>query len=75
MGKKSQINIVVHYPKTEAGRQELANRAAQIHADSIIEKIKSLKCPAEQKVKLLDAVIEDAKKAVEKPKKAHELVR
>ncbi len=61
MGKKSTINLILHFPQTEAARQELARRAAQIHADSILERINALDCPQDQKLQLLDAIIEDTK--------------
>ena len=61
MGKKTTIKLVLHFPQTESDRQELANRVAQIHADSILERIKSLDCPREQKLQLLDTIIADAK--------------
>ena len=38
----------------------MADRVAGVHADLVIQKLKKLKCPTEQKLKLLDAVIETA---------------
>lgn len=52
--------MIVHYPKTEAGKRELAERVAGVHASLVNQTIKKLNCPSEQKVQLLDAIIEDA---------------
>ena len=60
--KSAPINVVVHYPKTEAGKRELAERVADVHADMVNQYIKNLNCPSDQKVELLDAVIASAKK-------------
>ena len=54
------IHVIVYDPKTETGRQELAERAAHVHADMIIESVKKLNCPSEQKKRLLDAAIKTA---------------
>lgn len=63
IGRRSApIHIVVHYPKTEEGGRELAQRVAGVHADMVNRYIQNLNCPAEQKAKLLDAVIETAAK-------------
>ena len=65
MKTASTFQIICHYPETEAGKKELARRAAIIHADSILIAIKKLSCPKDQKLKLLDAVIADLKKRIE----------
>ena len=56
----TQIHVIVYYPKTEAGKRELAERAACVHADMVNQAIKKLNCPSKQKVQLLDAVIKAA---------------
>ncbi|MCD8106182.1 MAG: hypothetical protein LUF35_14590 [Lachnospiraceae bacterium] len=58
--KSAEIHVVVHYPKTEAGKKELAKRVANIHAETVSQRIKKLNCPSAQKELLLDAVIEAA---------------
>ena len=58
--KSAPINVIVYYPKTEAGKRELAQRVAGVHADFVNQYIKKLTCPSEQKTKLLDAVINSA---------------
>lgn len=52
------MNIIIHYPETEEAKQELARRVAVVHAQAIMQKVKSLQCPLEQKMDLLDAVKE-----------------
>ena len=54
--------MIVHYPKTEAGKEELARRVATVHAESVITKINRLKCPTKQKLELVDAVIDTVKR-------------
>ena len=60
--KSAPIHVIVHYPKTEEGKRELAERVAGAHADMVNQHIKKLNCPSEQKVQLLDAVIQAASK-------------
>ena len=54
--------MIVHYPKTDAGKEELARRVATVHAESVIAKINRLNCPTKQKVGLVDAVIDTVKR-------------
>lgn len=56
------IKIKIHYPATDAGKQELSWRVAEIHADFVYTKIQKLHCTTEQKIKLTDAVIDTASK-------------
>lgn len=60
--RSAPIHIIIHYPKTEAGKCELTRRVADIHADMVNRYIQKLNCPSEQKIALLDAVIEAASK-------------
>ena len=60
--KMAPINLIVYYPKTEEGQEELARRVADVHAAAVTQRLKSLNCPTNQKLELLDAVIETAKK-------------
>ena len=64
MKKAAPINIIVHYPKTEEGWRELRKRMAIVHADAVLNSVQKLNCPTWQKIKLKDAIIEDAKKEV-----------
>lgn len=56
------IRLTVYYPKTEEGQEELARRVSEIHAAAVIQRLKSLPCPTQQKLNLLDAVIDTVKK-------------
>ena len=58
--KSAPINVIVHYPKTIEGQRELAERVAGVHADMVNQHIKKLNCPSDQKVQLLDEVINSA---------------
>ena len=55
------IRVIVYYPKTEAGKEELARRVSDVHAAAVNQRLKSLNCPTSQKLALLDAVIETRK--------------
>lgn len=55
------MNIIVHYPDSEEAKRELERRVAVVHAQSVVQKFNSLSCPLEQKLALLDAVIETIK--------------
>jgi len=56
------INLIMYYPKTEEGQEELARRVSDVHAASVNQRLKSLNCPTNQKLELLDAVIKTVKK-------------
>ena len=49
MRKSAPIEVVVHYPKTKEGWDELGKRVATAHANYVIEKIDRLNCPTWQK--------------------------
>ena len=55
--KSKSINVIVYKPTDSAGVEELAKRVAEIHAEHVIHRIRSLTCPIAQKKALLDAVI------------------
>lgn len=57
------VNLIVYHPNTEAGKDELARRVADVHAAAVNQRLKSLNCPTSQKLALLDAVIETKKKS------------
>ena len=62
MRRSQPINLRVYMPTDAAGKQELAGRVAEIHAQFVAEYISHLDCPAEQKRLLIDTIIEDTKK-------------
>lgn len=60
--KMAPVNMIVYYPQTEKGKEELARRVAEVHADAVVRRLKSLNCPTRQKLELLDAVMDTARK-------------
>lgn len=50
------LDIVLYHPTTTEQQTELAKRVAQVHAQTVVERIKALSCPVEQKGLLIDAV-------------------
>ena len=48
----------MHNPKTANGTEMLAQCVSDVHADLVIQHLKLLTCPAQQKRELLHAVIE-----------------
>ena len=68
MKKAAPVNIIVYYPTTEEGWRELRRRVAEVHADVVTNYIRNLRCPTWQKIKLVDAIIEDAKRKIETEK-------
>jgi predicted transcriptional regulator len=70
MGRKSApIEVVVHYPTTEEGKRELAERVAEVHADFVLNYVRKLQIPSWQKEKLIDAVIKSAKERLKDEQK------
>ena len=61
MRTSAPIRVIMHYPKTEEGKQELAKRVSDVHADFVITTINKLKCHSKQKLELLQAVIDTTK--------------
>ncbi len=61
-----KVNVIVHYPTTQEGKDALSKIVAEVHAEKAFNRIRKLNCPTEQKLQLLDAVVakarEDAKK-------------
>ena len=53
------MNIIAHYPTSEKGCEELARRAAEIHATAAMQYIESLPCSKAQKLAMLDAIIRE----------------
>lgn len=51
-----KVNIIVHFPKDREMQRELSKKVASVHAQTVIEKVKAMPCPLEQKAELLDAI-------------------
>lgn len=56
--RRTPIKVIVHYPTTPEAKSMLANQVASVHADFILSKVKSLTCPSDQKLALIDSIIE-----------------
>lgn len=61
MRRHGPVNVIMYFPKTENGKEELGRRVARVHADAVIARINGLTCPESQKQQLLDAVIQTAR--------------
>ena len=68
MRKAAPINIIVHYPTTEEGWRELRKRMAEVRATATLNSVQKLNIPTWQKIKLVEAIIDDAKKQIESEK-------
>lgn len=53
------LNIIMCYPKTEEGQLELQKRIALVHAEAVKQYLSKLPCPKEQKLAVLQAVLDD----------------
>ena len=53
--------MIIHNPKTEESRRELAKQKAYVHADIVLYSLRKLEGPYEQKAALLDAIIAETK--------------
>lgn len=58
------MKIMVHYPTSENGLNELKKNVAKVHADAVSSYISNLPCPKEQKLELIDSLRADACKYV-----------
>ena len=52
------FKITVHYPNDEKKKTELAKKVSAVHAQTVIEKIKSMSCPMEQKAEMINKIIQ-----------------
>lgn len=57
MGKSAPIKVIMYYPETEKGKEELKDRVIEIFSDFVKKKIQGMDCPDEDKMKLLDCII------------------
>lgn len=51
------MKVIVHYPKSSTGMEELAKLIEKIHAEAAIAHLNSLPIPAKQKNKIIDEII------------------
>lgn len=52
------MNIIFHYPKEQNDRDILSDEIAEIHAKAVTTYLNQLPCTKEQKIKLLEAIID-----------------
>lgn len=50
------FSVIIHYPEGEKGKKELAKKIADVHAQTVVEMIKAMSLPVEQKVRLISAI-------------------
>ena len=55
------MDIFVHYPKKPNDLRDLQKKVAAVHAEAVVRRIQSIPCPKEQKEKLLQEIINDAR--------------
>lgn len=46
----------MHYPTTPEKQEELSKKVAAVHAQTVMEQIKAMTCPVEQKAELIEAI-------------------
>ena len=54
------MKIIVYYPESKQDKDELQNRIAHVHAETVEQYLKQLSCPKEQK----SALITDVQKSI-----------
>lgn len=58
MKNSPPLQMTVQFPQTRAGKEELAQRVAELHADCVLSALNHLNCPVKQKRELLQAIID-----------------
>lgn len=51
------MDVIVHYPQSEAGIDALEKKVAAVHADIVIKYIDKLRCPKAQKIELVNSIM------------------
>lgn len=51
------MNIIIHYPTSEAGQSELAKRVARIHAEAMLQRLEHLPYSKDEKAVLMEAIL------------------
>lgn len=51
------MEIIVHHPKEQVDIDILRKRVAAVHADAVLKYIDKLSCPKEQKIELVNTLI------------------
>lgn len=55
------MNIIVYYPETKEAQEALTVKVARNHAEQIQRYLERLNCTTDQKLVILDAIIETIK--------------
>ena len=55
------MDMVVHYPKAADKQDELSKMVAMLYTESIVRYVEKLNCPAEQRLAIMDAILETVK--------------
>lgn len=50
------MKIIVHYPRTEQGKQKLKRAVTDVHIGAVLKYVSELNCSKEQKEKLMKEV-------------------
>ena len=50
------MGVIMHYPTTPEKQEELSKKVAAVHAQTVMEQIKAMPCPVEQKAELIEAI-------------------
>ncbi len=51
------MEITIHYPNTSEGQAELSARYTRLHTEYVAQYIEKMRCPTEQKLQLIDAIV------------------
>lgn len=62
------MEVIVHGPRSKAGKEALARKVVSFHAQIVVEYISRLHCPKEQKLALIDAILEQIREDNQKEK-------
>lgn len=62
------IEVIVYFPNSKQGQEELAKRVATVHAQMVHAYISRLECPTEQMDALLDAIQKSIRAEIKKEK-------
>ena len=68
------MEVIVHGPSSKAGKEALAKKVASFHAQVVLEYISRLHCPKEQKLALIDAILEQIREDNRKEKERESLL-
>ena len=50
------LGVIMHGPTTPEKQEELSKKVAAVHAQTVMEQIKAMPCPVEQKAELIEAI-------------------